>query len=652
MLGLETVLIQQQEDNAGGGTLRPSGPGVSGSRAVRKRVRRWAHAPYGSVLWRTGSRWERAMAGLTVRDPAVDRSLRSVFVGNIPYEATEEQLKDIFSEVGPVVSFRLVYDRETGKPKGYGFCEYQDQETALSAMRNLNGREFSGRALRVDNAASEKNKEELKSLGTGAPVIESPYGETISPEDAPESISKAVASLPPEQMFELMKQMKLCVQNSPQEARNMLLQNPQLAYALLQAQVVMRIVDPEIALKILHRQTNIPTLIAGNPQTVHSAGPGSGSNVSMNQQNPQAPQAQSLSGMHVNGAPPLMQASLQAGVAAPGQIPATVTGPGPGSLAPGGGMQAQVGMPGNGPVSMERGQGTLQHSPVGPTGPASIERVQVPMQDPRAAMQRGPLPANVPTPRGLLGDAPNDPRGGTLLSVTGEVEPRGYLGPPHQGPPMHHVPGHDSRGPPPHEMRGGPLAEPRPLMAEPRGPMLDQRGPPLDGRGGRDPRGIDARGMEARGLDARGLEARAMEARAMEARAMEARAMEARAMDVRGMEARNMDTRGPVPGPRGPIPSGIQGPSPINMGTVGPQGSRQVPVMQGAGMQGASIQGGGQPGGFSPGQNQVTPQDHEKAALIMQVLQLTADQIAMLPPEQRQSILILKEQIQKSTGAP
>jgi cleavage stimulation factor subunit 2 len=73
--------------------------------------------------------------------------------------------------------------------------------------------------------------------------------------------------------------------------------------------------------------------------------------------------------------------------------------------------------------------------------------------------------------------------------------------------------------------------------------------------------------------------------------------------------------------------------------------------MQGAGMQGASKQVGGQPSSFSPGQSQVTPQDQEKAALIMQVLQLTADQIAMLPPEQRQSILILKEQIQKSTGA-
>ncbi|XP_056665151.1 cleavage stimulation factor subunit 2 isoform X7 [Monodelphis domestica] len=539
------------------------------------------------------------MAGLAVRDPAVDRSLRSVFVGNIPYEATEEQLKDIFSEVGPVVSFRLVYDRETGKPKGYGFCEYQDQETALSAMRNLNGREFSGRALRVDNAASEKNKEELKSLGTGAPIIESPYGDPISPEDAPESISRAVASLPPEQMFELMKQMKLCVQNSPQEARNMLLQNPQLAYALLQAQVVMRIVDPEIALKILHRQANIPSLIQGNPP------PGQGPSAPMNQPNAAASQPQPLGGMHVNGAPPLMQPPLPGGVPAPGAMP--TPGPGPGPLAPGGGMPSKVGMPGGGPVSLDRGQGSLQHSPVGPAGPTPIERVQVPMPDPRAPMQRGPMPAGGPPPRGLLGDAPNDPRGGTLLSVTGEVEPRGYMGPPHQGPPMHHVPGHDSRGPP-HEMRGGPLGEPRPLMGEPRGPMLDQRGPPMDGRGGRDPRGMDARAMEARAMEARGMDARAMEARGMEARSLESRAMEAR-----GMDARAMETRGP--GPRGPMPGGLQGPGPINMGAGGPQGPRQ-------------------------------------AALIMQVLQLTADQIAMLPPEQRQSILILKEQIQKSTGAP
>ena len=117
----------------------------------------------------------------------MDKSLRSVFVGNIPYEATEEKLKDIFSEVGQVgkkdistislnnslllVTFKLVYDRETGKPKGYGFCEYKDQETALSAMRNLNGVEIAGRTLRVDNACTEKSRMEIQSL-MAEPVTE------------------------------------------------------------------------------------------------------------------------------------------------------------------------------------------------------------------------------------------------------------------------------------------------------------------------------------------------------------------------------------------------------------------------------------------------------------------------------------------------
>ena len=183
-------------------------------------------------------------------------------VGNIPYEATEEKLKDIFGEVGQVLSFkyfpapsilaltvrffRLVFDRETGKPKGYGFCEYRDQETALSAMRNLNGYEIGGRNLRVDNACTEKSRMEMQNL-LNQPPVENPYGEPIQAEKAPEAISKAVASLPPEQMFELMKQMKLCIQNNPTEARQMLLQNPQLSYALLQAQVVMRIIDPHTA---------------------------------------------------------------------------------------------------------------------------------------------------------------------------------------------------------------------------------------------------------------------------------------------------------------------------------------------------------------------------------------------------------------------
>lgn len=193
-----------------------------------------------------------------------------------------------------------MFDRETGKPKGYGFCEYKDQETALSAMRNLNGVEIAGRTLRVDNACTEKSRMEIQSLMT-EPVSESPFGASVEPGSyltvflhmcnvniflpgrAPEAISKAVASLPPEQMFELMQQMKLCIQNNPHEARTMLLQNPQLAYALLQAQVafynwfctcavltslllqvVMKIVDPETAVTMLHKtQAPVPPVGMG-----------------------------------------------------------------------------------------------------------------------------------------------------------------------------------------------------------------------------------------------------------------------------------------------------------------------------------------------------------------------------------------------------
>lgn len=67
-----------------------------------------------------------------------------------------------------------MYDRETGKPKGYGFCEYQDVETAQSAMRNLNNHDFNGRPLRVGVAAGEQAKDENRAMqqALGGPISE------------------------------------------------------------------------------------------------------------------------------------------------------------------------------------------------------------------------------------------------------------------------------------------------------------------------------------------------------------------------------------------------------------------------------------------------------------------------------------------------
>ncbi|XP_055968281.1 cleavage stimulation factor subunit 2 tau variant-like [Sorex fumeus] len=677
----------------------------------------------------------------------MERSLRSVFVGNIPYEATEEQLKAIFSEVGSVVSFRLVCDRETGQPKGYGFCEYRDAATALSAMRNLNGRECSGRALRVDNVASERTRDEPPPRRVPAPpapaaatatatvaALDSPYGPAVDPEDAPESIARAVASLPPEQMIELMLQMKLCVQNNRAETRSLLLQNPQLAYALLQAQVVMGLMEPGLALSILHRRTRVvPPLLLGKAQSaastnagVAAAGPGPepapghGPKVLPSQQKPQR-QPSSARRPAKDIPPPLRQTPKKGGIPAPGgPIPTAASspggpiltaapGPGPGPLSPSRAMQPQVGLPGVRPVPLEQGE--------------------VQMADPRAHGPRAPRSAGGLSPQGLLGDAPNDPRGGTLLSVTGEGEPRGRLGPTHQGPPKHLASGHEGRGPSRREVRGGPQAEPRVLLREPRGPMRDPR---VNGRAGR----------EARGLEAQAMETEASETCVSERRGMEASAVETRGMEARGTHVRGAMIRGHRSSSRSPMTGAVPGCGPVSTGAGGPQGSRKVPVIsglgnsgaakqgvglkgvgvqeggmqgagkqeggmqgagkQGGGMQGTGLQGGGmqgvgmqkggmqrvgvqggsmqkagvqgvgmqgpgvqgagrkggaskqdrgQPSSFSSGLSQVTPQDRKKAALIMQVLQLTADQIATLPPEQRQIILILKEQIQKFAGA-
>merc|ERR1712071_132978 len=88
--------------------------------------------------------------------------MASVFVGNIPYGVTEDQLKDIFGEAGSVVSFRIVHDRETGRSKGFGFCEYQDPSSAAAAMRDLNGYEINGRTCEL--TVPTGNKKRLQSL--------------------------------------------------------------------------------------------------------------------------------------------------------------------------------------------------------------------------------------------------------------------------------------------------------------------------------------------------------------------------------------------------------------------------------------------------------------------------------------------------------
>ncbi|KAI6191635.1 RRM domain-containing protein [Aphelenchoides bicaudatus] len=169
----------------------------------------------------------------------LEKSARSVFVGNINYDVTEDQIKQLFVKVGEVIGFRLMYDRETGRSKGFGFCEFIDQEMAASAIRIFNGYDFNGRPLRVDSAAgSERNVEEAKQIQAATQDsiphhFEEPlYGKEPEPGKAAEAIDKIVATISPEQMLELMGQMKRSLFVNPVQTRHLLMENPQLAYAL------------------------------------------------------------------------------------------------------------------------------------------------------------------------------------------------------------------------------------------------------------------------------------------------------------------------------------------------------------------------------------------------------------------------------------
>jgi len=81
--------------------------------------------------------------------------MKSIYVGNLPFTATEDEVRDLFSEFGEVDSVSLINDRETGRPRGFGFVS-MDDAAAADAIAALNGADMGGRALRINEAEERK----------------------------------------------------------------------------------------------------------------------------------------------------------------------------------------------------------------------------------------------------------------------------------------------------------------------------------------------------------------------------------------------------------------------------------------------------------------------------------------------------------------
>ncbi|HEY4644962.1 MAG TPA: RNA-binding protein [Steroidobacteraceae bacterium] len=83
--------------------------------------------------------------------------MKTIYVGNLPFTASEDQVRQLFEQYGKVQSVKLITDRETGRPRGFGFVEMDDGE-ADAAISGLNGQQFGGRSLRINEARERPDR--------------------------------------------------------------------------------------------------------------------------------------------------------------------------------------------------------------------------------------------------------------------------------------------------------------------------------------------------------------------------------------------------------------------------------------------------------------------------------------------------------------
>lgn len=83
----------------------------------------------------------------------------NIFVGNLAFTATDHDLRQLFEQYGAVEKINLITDRETGRPRGFGFVEMSDSQAARAAIEGLNGKELAGRTLTVNEAKPRESRE-------------------------------------------------------------------------------------------------------------------------------------------------------------------------------------------------------------------------------------------------------------------------------------------------------------------------------------------------------------------------------------------------------------------------------------------------------------------------------------------------------------
>lgn len=90
-----------------------------------------------------------------------------LFVGSLAYSVTDDELEQFFASAGKVVSAKVIIDRDTNRSKGFGFVEMESDDEAKAAIQQLDGKELNGRAIAVNEARPQENRERRPYNGGG-----------------------------------------------------------------------------------------------------------------------------------------------------------------------------------------------------------------------------------------------------------------------------------------------------------------------------------------------------------------------------------------------------------------------------------------------------------------------------------------------------
>lgn len=139
----------------------------------------------------------------------------------------ESQLRQLFERIGNVKSFRFVVEKETGKPRGFGFCEYETELEAQMAIDALNGFEVASRHIKVDSADGNND-------GSGG----GPRGSRQA-----KDIDKALSKIGIKEIYNVVEGFKQLIDTDEEKAIRLLKEIPVLSLAMLKAQSVLSLMD-------------------------------------------------------------------------------------------------------------------------------------------------------------------------------------------------------------------------------------------------------------------------------------------------------------------------------------------------------------------------------------------------------------------------